>query len=229
VRFETATFKAPAGGVPTLASTTRQLQLVVRQAATARPLPRSVTWLGQTVTLDTILAPVRLSTTVQSGPPVHWTDFAPRSAIDALEAQLPATPAAPAGPWPVHIFLLTVDQWHDKGLTTPSRRVVALFMNEFSDEPDIMRTLVHEIGHSLNLYHNDGDALSDCCSQWPLGANSGHSVMNQGKCLERQTWLFDFCPAEREHLLMHPLDSVMPGSGRKLGDCGEANHQRSCL
>lgn len=80
------------------------------------------------------------------------------------------------------------------------RRGFAVFLHDI-DERDssgllFLRTLVHELGHVLNLDHADGGSRSLMTSSPPFP-------------LEPQD--LQFSPRCRHHLVEHPIDEVAPG------------------
>ena len=62
---------------------------------------------------------------------------------------------------------------------------------------EYLRTTVHEIGHALNLHHEDGDGST--------------TIMNQSSNLDSD-WTFTFSAASLEHLQEHPPGCVFPGT-----------------
>jgi hypothetical protein len=74
----------------------------------------------------------------------------------------------------------------------------------------ILRTTAHELGHALNLCHNNGnDACSDC---------SGTTVMNQSPRLSN-TWDFGWSNDETNHISNSPETCIEPGTGTPFGSC----------
>jgi hypothetical protein len=86
---------------------------------------------------------------------------------------------------------------------TASRDGIAVFEDAFAaglKEEKILRTTAHELGHALNLYHDDGD---DRCS----GLDTGTTIMNQTGDLDANSG-YVWSAAERAHFDSHPGPSV---------------------
>ena len=122
-----------------------------------------------------------------------------------------------AGPQPGDLGVMLAEDTRDR---------FGVFAGELGNAPTrILRTTAHELGHSLNLFHNDSDADFDCCS----GDNTpktGSTVMNPDRCLA-PAWGFGFSAAEREHLMRHPIGNIRPHSGARFGECIAA-HRKKC-
>jgi hypothetical protein len=101
---------------------------------------------------------------------------------------------------------------------TASRDGIAVFEAAFAaalKDEKILRTTAHELGHALNLYHDDGD---DQCS----GFDTGTTIMNQTGDLD-SNWGYLWSAAERAHFDSHPDPSVEPGTAVQFCNCTAAH------
>lgn len=136
-----------------------------------------------------------------------------------LTANRDQTPT-PGGDWQVWAGYVTC---HDLGILgimwrTATRDGIAVFEDAFAaalHDEKILRTTAHELGHALNLYHDDGD---DQCS----GFDTGTTIMNQTGDLETN-WGYVWSAAERAHFDGHPDPSVEPGTAVQFCNCTAAH------
>jgi hypothetical protein len=104
-----------------------------------------------------------------------------------------------------------------KMFDTADRSAFAMFYKKILDDraKDVtksdayyLRSVAHEIGHTFNLHHGDGDGRS--------------SLMDTGYTVERNVTganvPYTFTDHARDHLGNHPEECVLPGSG-KFGGC----------
>lgn len=133
-----------------------------------------------------------------------------------LNANRDQTPPANGG-WQTWAGMVTC---HDAGLLgvmwqSFTRDGFAVFEDEFAasglGDPEILRTTAHELGHALNLYHDDGD---DGCS----GLDTGTTIMNRTGDLD-SNWRYGFSAASRAHFDGHPDPSVEPGTATPFCSC----------
>lgn len=167
-------------------------------------------------------------------PPPRANNFMHVKSLDDahLDALLRSAPPTVSGGWHVTAFMLPVAHASGNlgGMSDPSRRRFAVF-GPAHVGPDqvrlLLRTTAHELGHALNLFHNDGDADPTCCSQGrPL---NGLSIMNQLRCVQPGATSFRFSDAEKRHLLDHDIDAVRPGSAIQWNDCPRVHrHFKQC-
>lgn len=73
-----------------------------------------------------------------------------------------------------------------------------------SDNPRYLRSTAHEIGHSFNLNHCDGDGST--------------TIMNQTGTITAD-WVFEFSAASLDHLQNHVKTAVWPGIGARNYAC----------
>jgi hypothetical protein len=99
------------------------------------------------------------------------------------------------------------------------RQALVVFANVVPSEPHYLRTLVHELGHALNLLHTDGDAWGALGEDRPV-PGLGFSIMNQTRNLNPQ-WNFAWSAVELDHFRHHLLERWRPGSGSIFGGCHE--------
>ena len=86
---------------------------------------------------------------------------------------------------------------------------VGLFTNA---NQAILRTTAHELGHALNLCHNNGDdTCSDC---------GGTTVMNQSGRLA-VGWGYGWSAASTNHINNSPNSCIQPGTSTSFGNCAQ--------
>lgn len=179
--------------------------------------------------LAAIYQPVNIKITILASTPAANPFGSSRPTKEELQRLAAVSGGAASGAWRVTMFLLRLGpQEGDLGLmfADDSRDRFAVFAAELHNDPSrILRTSAHELGHALNLFHNDSDGNFDCCAGDGT-PKSGLTVMNSDVCLSQQ-WGFDFSPAEREHLLRHPIGNIRPNSGKRFGEC-IAGHRKTC-
>ena len=120
------------------------------------------------------------------------------------------------GNWNVWAGMVTC---HDLGALgimwrTTNRDAFAVFDDAFSGadkDEKILRTSAHELGHALNLYHDDGD---DQCS----GSDTGTTIMNQTGNLDTN-WGYGWSVASRNHFNNDPDASMEPGTSTAFCAC----------
>lgn len=81
-----------------------------------------------------------------------------------------------------------------------TRSAFAIFYKHSSIQagtPEYLRTTVHEIGHALNLHHQDGDGST--------------TIMNKTGDIN-DNWVFEFSDDSKEHLQDHPTKCKFPGA-----------------
>lgn len=85
--------------------------------------------------------------------------------------------------------------------TTNNRRAFASFYKNgtvSSNNSKYLRSTAHEIGHSYNLHHEEGDGSRTIMNQTGVVGNS---------------YDFEFSSDSKDHLDDHPRDCVFPGTG----------------
>ena len=210
----------------------RTLVLEIDSLSSVPAVSPSVSRAGATHTLASILEQARIVPTIAIDPPV--TDLHP--GVPYRDAELHGLltrmkqNAVPTDPrqWYVQALILTK---HEQGLlgilfAREERDRFAVFAHASPNEAVLLRTVVHELGHALNLFHNDGDADARCCARVPGGIANGRSLMNQTRCAG-PNWEFVFSPKELEHLLTHPEPNIKPRSGVRYDGC-IATHRETC-
>ena len=85
----------------------------------------------------------------------------------------------------------------------------------------ILRATAHELGHALNLYHNDGD---DQCS----GSSTGTTIMNTLAGLDLAAWGYGWSADAREHMNDHPESSIEPGTATPACSCTATHFCSGC-
>jgi hypothetical protein len=143
--------------------------------------PASVVRNGRTNTLPDIYRRLGIEVDVRQhegniADPLPGTCFTDAD-LDAFLTAHYNNPPSPAGPWHKYAAYLTCDTGGNLGVMFDGtdRRGFAVFMNGIGAQERVLRTTAHELGHSLCLYHTDGDA-------WRPGgptAGTGRTVMNQ--------------------------------------------------
>lgn len=208
----------------------QDLRLRIVQYAGGATLAPAVDPSGAAMSLSDIYGAANLNVVLEPQTAVPYPLGGDRPKPEELHqlASGPMPAAAGAG-WHVTMFLLKKGPVAgDLGVmfAESTRDRFAVFALEMNNAPaQVLRTTAHELGHVLNLFHNDGDGDFDCCA----GDNKpkvGKTLMNRDACLAA-TWRYGFSAAEREHLLRHPLKYVQPNSGVKFGDC-VAGHRKTC-
>lgn len=84
--------------------------------------------------------------------------------------------------------------------STHTRSALALFYPHSTiqnDDERYLRTTVHEIGHALNLHHEDGDGTT--------------TIMNQSGDIG-DDWVYGFSLDSQDHLQNHPSKCKYPGA-----------------
>lgn len=185
---------------------------------------------GTSTDLSGIFSQVQLNIViVPDGPRVHsagFTGTVTKADLDSLSTE----PQAPGTGWKVTAFMLGKGpDPHDRGVLlrdSDGRNQFAVFTSAHSNSSRILRTSAHELGHALNLFHDDGDADIPCCAS--AGRSNGKSIMNQDRCLDQSRWLLTLRTSERRHLLEHPMADIEPGTRVPFGACTGGGHARSC-
>ena len=101
---------------------------------------------------------------------------------------------------------------------SPTRKGCAVFHNnDFirNDERAFLRTAAHELGHQLNLHHEDGtDIQTETVTK--------RTIMNQTRLIKPwpEAILYEFSNNSKTHLTNHPENNVKPG-GSNFYDCNE--------
>lgn len=182
---------------------------------------------GKLASLESVFAPYKLDVAIereaQSRPYPFGDGYLTTAELDGLAAE----PQSSADGWKVTVFMLRRGtKAGDLGrLLGPDRGQFVVFANGHGGNAgSVLRTTAHELGHALNLFHNDGNASNPCCDS---GTGAGTTLMNQSRCLDRTGWRFEFSGDEEEHLRHHPLQSLEPGPAAPFGVCTK-NHQQTC-
>lgn len=139
-----------------------------------------------------------------------------------LTANRNLTPAP--GQWHVHGAL--VPFYIDVGVygimyDTGQRRGFASFDSEIPTDAEYMRTTAHELGHALNLEHDDGDAYQYWSGWWIFGSwkwSNGRTIMNQTARL-RSDWDYIWNVDSLAHYMGHDLGRWEPTTGLAFGNC----------
>lgn len=183
--------------------------------------------LGIVRSISDIFQPANLAVQI-SAPPVRPFQDPGRRITEAELATLLLEPQAPGTGWKVTAFMLL------KGTTAGELGVLlgkgrdrfAVFTHEHAPGAGapgrILRTTAHELGHALNLFHNDGDGRPPCS----VACADGKTPMNQDACLDPSAWTFDFGTRELDHLRNHPIANVHPGGNAPFGTCVSTHRQR---
>jgi hypothetical protein len=192
---------------------------------------------GKTISLAAIFANanVNINVIVHRPPPLPNTfTQGQRLQPEELHAMQVSPPPGQPGTWDVTAFILPVA--HESGdlgemfdKTTRSRFAVFGPAHAGPDQARrILRTTAHELGHALNLFHNDGDGDVQCCAR--LGSSlTGTSIMNADRCLQPGSTSFGLSSDEANHLLHHDIEAVRPGSKIKWDECPKAHsHWDKC-
>lgn len=185
---------------------------------------------GTTTDLSAIFSELQLNIViVPDGPRLHpagFTAAATKADLDSLSSEA----QAPGVGWKVTAFMLGKGpDPNDRGVLlrdSDGRDQFAVFTSAHSNSSRILRTAAHEMGHALNLFHDDGDAAAPCCAS--SGRSNGKSIMNQDRCLDQSRWLLKLRGPERNHLLAHPISDIEPGTRVPFGTCTGGAHTRSC-
>ena len=183
---------------------------------------------GRKATLRDIFAEVNLDVVVEVQPTKPYT-IGDRFLTPAELHSLVAGPSDTAPDWQVTAFLLRrgLQRGDRGGLLGDTRNRFAVFAAESGDDASaILRTVAHELGHSINLFHNDGDATFACCS-FAGQPKDGTSLMNPDACLNQKSWRYGFSQAELEHLRRHPLSKLNPKGPAEFGAC-VPGHAKRC-
>ncbi len=192
---------------------------------------------GTKISLTDIFAKanVNINVIVHRPPPLANTfTQGQRLRPEELHAMQVSPPPSQPGTWDVTAFILPVA--HESGdlgemFDKATRSRFAVFGPAHAG-PDqvrrILRTTAHELGHALNLFHNDGNGDVQCCAR--LGSSrTGTSIMNADRCLQQGSTSFGFSAAEERHLLHHDIDAVRPGSKIKWDECPKTHaHSDKC-
>lgn len=195
-------------------------------------LPVDVAHAGAKHSLSSIFDQARIDVTVVSSPRV--ADLQPGRAYrdDELHGLLSTMKqdAIPTDPtvWYVQTLVLTkhADEVLGVLFARKERDRLAVFANEASDNSALLRTVAHEVGHALNLFHSDGDASLECRTATAGSKPDGRSLMNQSRCISPD-WNYTFSKKELEHLLHHPEENVRPRTKVSYGCC-ITTHQEVC-
>lgn len=219
----------PAPAANTLAASGPQaltVRLVRYQGAS--PLTSAPDTTGRHYDLGGIFQPVNLQVNVVPEP-VRPYPFGSQYLTEVDISTLAADPAAVPQPWTVTGYLLHMGTMPGElGVLLGTRRdQFAVFTSAHPAgnhrQARVLRTTAHEIGHALNVFHDDGDGTQPCCS----GTGDGRSLMNQDQCLDQTLWTFQLAVREVQHFMQHPLPSLDPGGSVKFGDC-TTGHTRRC-
>jgi hypothetical protein len=215
---------APASAATTLATLPAQ-RIMMRVVSYGVPVALTgVDASGTQMSLHDMFVPANIDvlTDVQ---PVRTYPFASNYITEAELSTLASEPQSDGGGWKVTAFLLKRGtQPGDLGTIFPqrSRQRFAVFADEIGNKNKVLRTTAHELGHTLNLYHDDGDA--QCCVD---GTRNGTSLMNQDRCLNQQAWRYRLEAMELDHLRNHSVTSVNPNGTVPFGFCS-MTHERKC-
>lgn len=184
---------------------------------TGTTFPPQIMQLGVPVTVETIFFDVGRFVFLEPDeafiPPLNIADDDCMSdaELDALEAGHRSSPLFPVQ-FEYFLYGATVDH-HGEVLDTcipewilgkmwagHTRSAFALFYPNphiVSGSPEYLRTTAHEIGHALNLHHEDGDGSTTIMTQ--TGDLNG-------------SWDFTFTLDSTEHLQDHPTACTFPGA-----------------
>ncbi len=131
--------------------------------------------------------------------------------LDALENTHRSSPLFPSG-FTYHLYGVVVNHYGEvldacspnfvtgKMWNHHTRSAFAIFYLHSTIQagsPEYLRTTVHEIGHALNLHHEDGDGST--------------TIMNQTGNLDEE-WVFEFSADSVDHLQNHPDQCKYPGA-----------------
>jgi hypothetical protein len=216
------------GAPPTLATLPPQPMILRIVTYRTHAVLSGVDPAGHHVTLHDIYAPANIDVTTDIQPDRAYP-FPSGYITEAELSTLATEPQSGGHAWKVTAFMLRRGtQAGDYGMIFPneSRQRLAVFTDEIGDPNRVLRTLAHELGHTLNLFHNDGDATFKCCA-YAYTPKDGTSLMNQDACLDALTWNYDLGLNALDHLRNHPLASVNPDGSAPFGDC-TSQHQRTC-
>lgn len=222
---------AVATAAPTLATLPPQ-RIVLRIVTYGVPvILKGVDSTGTQTTLADIYKPANLEIIPDPQPARPYPSHFGAGYLTMAELNSLATEPQSAGNgWKVAAFLLRRGtKKGDLGMIFPDeqRDHIAVFTEEIGPDPNkVLRTLAHELGHTLNLFHNDGDADFSCCS-YAFKPRNGTSLMNQNACLDPHAWTFQLNSQERDHLLNHAIASVDPNGKIHFGEC-TATHRKKC-
>jgi hypothetical protein len=167
--------------------------------------------------------------------------------LHQLLTQIPSdtTTAIPNGSW--HIRSFFVPEYQDVGTlgliyeappAGDGRDAIAIFSNSvnamagekqlngaiFSKEQAYLRTTAHELGHALNLLHEDGDGVG-VVLQNPDGSVKSRKVVKAGTTIMNQTWLlssnwvYEWNYKSLNHFYSHPLVRLQTKSIYEFGEC----------
>lgn len=192
-------------------------------------LESPVTAGGTTASLEQLFADVKLQVTLDVQPELP-NPFGSGALKPEELHNLLTTPVPGASDWQVAAFLIPNGvQVGDLGALIAERtrdRFAVFGKAHAGDKRRILRTTAHELGHALNLFHNDGDGDFACCAG-EGSPRTGTTVMNKEECLRPGMREFRFGPAEKDHLLKHPIDNVRPNSHAPFGTCA-LPHEKKC-
>ncbi len=132
--------------------------------------------------------------------------------LDAIENSHRSSPLFPSM-WTYYLYGVVVNHYGEvldacspnwvlgKMWNHHTRSAFAIFYLHSSIQagsPEYLRTTVHEIGHALNLHHEDGDGST--------------TIMNQTGDLDEDNWVFEFSADSVDHLQNHPNQCKYPGA-----------------
>ncbi len=172
---------------------------------------------GEEVTVQSVYADAGFSVSVnevETGIPplaIPESECITDAELDALEVGHRSSPLFPNG---LNYFLygIVVDHFGEAldvcvpnwvlgkmwaGHTRSAFAIFYLHGGIVAGGEEYLRTTIHEIGHALNLHHQDGDGST--------------TIMNQSSDLA-ENWVFEFSADSIEHLQNHPSKCKYPGA-----------------
>lgn len=184
--------------------------------------PMEETRFGDTFTIQSIFEPLGLDITVQRNQglilSLQTVELEPKplcyndSQLDAFLAANMNSPPTNPDAWHLYAAILPCGPTPTGGgvllgqiFDSDQRRGIAAFINQFTNSESIMRTVAHELGHALCLFHSDADAWrpNGGGAGIPGGVTGlGRSLLNQDAVVAND-WGFFWSASE-----MHPIYDV---------------------